>query len=121
MKEIKLTLMIFFLSPYFISCSDWPRDTIAISDKYYCIREERGFAFTSTVFDYEFYQIRKWWWDKKLGNIIDRSEVPVDFLQVINDDRSDTKRIIIIKENKSILDTTLNFDKTFYISIGYQY
>jgi len=121
MKQINLISLIVCMSIFLIACSDWPRDRIVISNKYYCIREERGFAFSSTVFDYEFYETRKWWLDKKLGNIVYRSEIPADSVQISDESQSELKRIIISKENKSILDTSLDFDKTFDINIGSKY
>ena len=114
-------MQIFFLSIFLVSCKEWPKDTIIISSKYYCIREERGFAFTSTVFDYEFYEKRTWWWDKKLGNIVDRDEIAADSIEITNDRQSGVKRIILYKEPKNIFDTCLSFDKQFDISIGSDY
>ena len=121
MKQKCFLLIIGIYAIVVTSCMDWPRVKKVINNHYYYIREERGTAFTSTVYDYEFYAYRKWLWDTELGNIQLRSEDPADSVQISYDSLSGLNRIIMIRENTMIFDSLINFKQSFYIEIGLKY
>ncbi len=48
---------------------NFPHQKINVDRDFYLIKTERGYAFSSTVVDLEFYSRGSLWWDKSTGHI----------------------------------------------------
>ncbi len=113
--------LLLLLQSFMTSCNEWPKEKLIFNTKIYSIREERGFAFTTTVYDYRFYRKRKLWFDKELGNILLTGEVPADSIKFYELGSDTLNRIAIFKQGDCILDSTFDFENTFSIDIGSRY
>lgn len=121
MNQVYNVVLFVLLNFLVAGCNDWPREKKVLSNKYYFIREERGTAFSSTVFDYEFYESRWWWWDRRLGSIVYRNETPADSVGLFNSSLSGHKRVLMIRDSIIVLDSSINFEEEFDINTGLEY
>ena len=116
-KDGLMILLLLFVTTTMNSCFKEPIEKIEINDKYYYTEQERGTAFTSTVFDLAFYKKRNFWFDKAIGNILVRSENKVDSVDMKFDSLSKLDKIILIRDSLILFDTSLDLENKFDIDI----
>src|SRR5450432_622598 len=95
----------------FSSCleDNFPHKKINIDEKYYLLKTERGYAFSGTVVDMEFYKRRSFWSDKSIGHIFLHWEPGVDSINVQYNNSSKLYNIYVAKNQKPLLDTSISF------------
>jgi hypothetical protein len=117
-KNLHSFQVIIILIFIFYSCSDnFPSETIKIDEDYYLKTTERGYAFTSTVIDLQFYKRKSFWSDKSIGHIFLYWELGIDSLKVQQNDSSKFYEIFIAKNQKTLLDTSISFNTAFEFDV----
>jgi hypothetical protein len=110
-------LLTFTLLQSLTSCDDFPSKKISIDKNYYLIKTERGYAFTSTFTDLEFFKRRTFSSDKKLGSILIRWDAGTDSMRVQYDSISTFYNVYVASGSKVLLDTLVNFREMFNLDV----
>jgi hypothetical protein len=109
---------------FIFSDYNFPRIRTDIDKKYYYIKQETGFAFTSTFLKLRIYEKKTFWFDREIGQIaiveenhhqLNISDWAAITIQLDTANSLSPHRVIIKGDTTVIMDTTLNFDKKFDI------